>query len=86
MKETRKNNTAKMTAEDDEAKKISRVAAFIFSVHGDKAVDYARRLEAESEVPDMAERVRIEVERLALRDTPAVDPQAASTSLSEDRP
>jgi hypothetical protein len=86
MKETRKNNTAKMTGEDDEAKKISRVAAFIFSVHGDKAVDYARRLEAESEVPDMAERVRIEVERLAKRDVPAVDTQAASTSLSEDRP
>lgn len=85
MKETRKNNTAKMTGEDDEAKKISRVAAFIFSVHGDKAVDYARRLEAESEVPDMAERVRIEVERLAQRDAPAVDTQAASTSLSEDR-
>jgi len=47
-----------------DAEKIARVAAFIASVHGGNAVEYALRLEAESAVPDMARRVRMEVERL----------------------
>lgn len=70
-------------AEQDEARKVSRVAAFIYSVHGERAVEYARRLESESEVPDIAERIRLEVERLAHQDVPAMDPQAAPTGLSE---
>jgi hypothetical protein len=85
MKETWKDNTAETAKQDDEAKKISRVAAFIFSVHGDKAVDYARRLEAESEVPDMAERVRLEVERLQWNNAIASDTGVASTGISQDR-
>jgi hypothetical protein len=79
MKGTRKGSAAE-TKKQDEQKKISRVAAFIFSVHGDNAVGFARRLEAESAVPDTARRITIEVERLARADTPASKVQFAQNS------
>ena len=81
MKGTRKGSAAE-TTKQDEQKKISRVAAFIFSVHGDDAVGFARRLEAESAVPDTARRITIEVERLAQAGTPA---QFAQNSLPGPR-
>lgn len=80
MKGTRKGSAAE-TAKQDEQKKISRVAAFIFSAHGDDAVGFARRLEAESAVPDTARRIAIEVERLAQADAPTSNAQLAPNSL-----
>ena len=67
----------------DDLAKASRVAAFIFSVHGDKAVEHARRLEAESAVPEMARRVRMDVERLVQADAPALDIHAGPAGLPE---
>jgi hypothetical protein len=70
----------------EDAAKATRVAAFIFSVQGDKAVEYARQLEAESAVPDMARRVRMEVERLVQlvqAEAPALDIHAGPAGLSE---
>ena len=67
----------------DDVAKASRVAAFIISVHGNKAVEYARRIEAESAVPEMARRVRMDVERLVQADAPALDIHAGPAGLPE---
>jgi hypothetical protein len=85
MKETRKGSIAETTKLDDDEKKILRVAAFIFSVYGDDAVEYARRLEAESAVLDTATRIRMEVERLVKTDAPASKPESTPDSLPKSR-
>lgn len=72
MRETG-SSSATQNADEDDEKKISRVAAFIFSAYGDRAVEYAQRIEDESAVPDMARRMRMEVERLVQANAPAVE-------------
>lgn len=68
-----------------DAKNILRVAAFIVSAHGDNAVKHALRLEAASVVPDIARRVRIEVERLVQAPTSIGEMHLASSGVSESR-
>lgn len=78
----RKNGSADERARID-AEKISRVAAFIVSAYGDNAIEHARRLEAESVVPDLAKCVRIEVERLVQASASAGGMHLASAGISE---
>lgn len=68
-----------------DAEKILRVAAFIVSAHGSNAVEHALRLEAESAVPDMAGRVRMEVERLAQASKSSGEMHSASDVHSTNR-
>lgn len=49
-----------------EEEMIFRAAAFIVSAHGDDAVAYARRLESASAVPEIAKRVRMQVELMVV--------------------
>ena len=62
--------------------KIFRAAAFLVSAHGEDAARHARRLETESAVPDIARRVRMEVERLLQASVCAGEMQSASAALS----
>lgn len=66
-----------------DAEKILRAAAFLVSAYGERALDHARRLEAESAVPAVARRVRMEVERLMRTSSSTGDTNVARAGLSE---
>lgn len=66
-----------------DSEKILRTAAFLVSAYGEGAIQHARRLEAESAVPAVARRVRLEVQRLMQASSSAGDPNASSATLSE---
>jgi len=67
-----------------DGEKILRAAAFLVSAYGEGASHHARRIEAESAVPAVARRVRLEVERLMQASASAGDVNVASSALSED--
>ena len=80
-----RNSAIEEEAAPYDAGKIARVAAFIVSAHGGDAVQHARRLEAASAVPDMARRVRMEVERLVQAFASAGGMHSASAGFPEGR-
>ena len=67
-----------------DGEKVLRAAAFLVSAYGEGAPRHARRIEAESAVPAVARRVRLEVERLMQASASAGDVTVASSALSED--
>lgn len=56
-------------SQEFDTEKIAQAAAQIVAMQGDKAIDHARQLEAQSVVPELARRVREEVERLVAAST-----------------
>ena len=66
-----------------EPEKVLRAAASLVSAYGEDAVRHARRLEAESAVPAVARRVRLEVERLMQASASAGDMNVSSADLTD---
>lgn len=64
--------------------KISRVAAFLVTAHGEGAAQHALRIEAQSAVPAIARRVRLEVERLTQASDAAGEGSDVSSTPARD--